>query len=901
MADERERSASDDETVVLASTSSDAGGAAVGSGVGRYVVLEEVGRGAMGRVLRAYDPKLQREVALKQVRGDVLGSEGAERLVAEARAMAKLSHPNVVAVYDVEETGDDSTSPLLLVMQYVAGQTLGSWVKATSRSWRAIIQAFCAAGRGLAAAHAAGLLHRDFKPANVLVGDDGVVRVTDFGLAKVDATTVASSTDGEPTSDTLTTTGTVMGTPRYMAPEQHEGEPLTAAADQYSFCLALWEALCGMPPFSGSDLVANKRRGPNAWPGTAVPGPVVQALRRGLHPDASARWPSMEALLDALAHDPAKRRARAMSVLGGVGALALAAVGWRAWATARADRCTEADARAKLAGAWDDARRAHVQAAVLGTEASYAPRAWERTAEALDDYAAAFVTMHVEACEATTVRGAQSAAVLDLRMACLHRARVDLAAVTGVLAEADLAAVQRAHDLTAGLRPLSRCADVEALEADVEPPLPDEAPTVEAMREHLAVANAAHDAGHYDEAEAALDAARASLDGIDYGPAHTEVALAEGRLFDAMGRYAEAEATLRRGLETAARWRQHREMSDAAGQLLFGVGYRQQRIEEGLAYRDLAMGLAQGDARREASAHNNLAVVLQAHGKHTEAEAEFRRALALWESTVGPDHLDVANANNNLVGNLHAQGKYAEAEVAARRSLALRETALGPDHPDVALSHNNLAGILIAQGEHTEAEAEFRRALTLREATLGSEHPDVGASRHNLATVLRAQGKTAEAEAEHRRALELWENTLGPAHPHVALARSSLTDVLRAQGKDTEAEAEHRRALALLDAAVDPDHPHLATSRSALAELLLDRGRLDEAHELAELAWRRHQEDDIAATARASTAFVLARTTWARGDQARARELAERALKDFAEDETQAAAVRTWLDDHPPR
>ncbi len=295
-------SGADMETVGMEGTAGAAGPiepeAGAGTTLGRFVVLEEVGRGGMGRVLRAYDPKLQREVALKVLRGEMLRGEGHARLVREAQAMARLSHPNVVAVYDVEDT----PRGVVLVMELVDGVTLQRWLR-TERAWREVLASFVDAGRGLAAAHAQGLLHRDFKPANVLVASDGRVKVTDFGLAKsapdgpasiqrasasfpsVDPSLLESSEVS--IADELTHAGTVIGTPKYMAPEQHCGEPLDAAVDQYAFCVVLWEALAGVWPFAppGSepepererddpyrDVVRRKLAGPGAWPtSVAVP------------------------------------------------------------------------------------------------------------------------------------------------------------------------------------------------------------------------------------------------------------------------------------------------------------------------------------------------------------------------------------------------------------------------------------------------------------------------------------------------------------------------------------------------------------------------------------------------------------------------------------------------------
>jgi eukaryotic-like serine/threonine-protein kinase len=922
----------------------------------RYKVVEEVGRGGMGRVLRAYDPKLQREVALKEVRSKLLGAELSRRLVAEARAMAKLAHPNVVAVYDVEEL---EHGEVVLVMEYVAGRTLGAWLE-TPRTWQEIVACFRLAGRGLAAAHAAGLLHRDFKPDNVLIGADDMVKVTDFGLAKVGATDSGASAsqsmnEGVPppgsSSEGLTKTGVVLGTPRYMAPEQHRGESLTPAADQYSYCVALWIALTGSPPFDRTGpyrIERAKELGPPDWPGGPTPPAIVAAIRRGLAPDPGARWADMHELLAALAVDPARRRRRWVQIAAGVGALGLAGLAVHAWGTARAARCTDAAAREHLEGAWGDSRRAEVRAAVLGVGATYATEVATRTDEALDQYASAWTRMHVETCEATTVRGEQSAAVMDLRMACLHRAKVELGAVASVLAGADASTVPKAHEVVASLRPLARCADIDALQADVEPPLPEESEAVEYVRTRLALCRAALKAVRNDEARSALDSARERVADVQYGPVHAELANTHGLVLERMGEYEESRVQLEEALRLASKWRQWSEMRDAATTLILVVGHRLRRFDEGMRYAEIAEGLAEGDPVREAAVARTISIVLCEQGEYVEAEAYGRRSLALLEALPDADPIEVAWTRNalataldlqgkldeaiaehdrvlallepmlgsdhphlgytrlNLAAVYYTQGKFLDSEASCRRSIAILETSMGAEHPQVAAARSSLATILDAQGKFAEAEVEHRRALAVQERVLGPDHPSTALARHNLAVTLRVEGKLEESEAEHRRALAVQERVLGPDHPHVAASHDNLAAVLFAQGKAAEAEAEYRRALALLEASLGADHPDVAPLRTRLARVLLARDEYDEARALAEAAWRLQEHADRSTALRGDTAFVLARVYWADGDaqqRARALELADRALADFnaSMDAKEATAVTQWLATHRPR
>jgi len=312
----------------------------IGDRVGRYLVLSSIGAGGMGVVFAAYDPQLDRKVALKLLRAN-LGANAKEartRLKREAQAIAQLNHPNVVGVYDVGTTDDGD---VYIAMEFVEGDTLTTWLKRWPRTWREILDVFHQAARGLMAAHSVGLLHRDFKPDNVLVGADGRVRVTDFGLARSlfldDSARGAATTQnalgprapqqtpaaGSPLQVDLTATGTVLGTPRYMPPEQLTGPSIDARADQFSFCVALYESLYGTHPLPGATSVSMLEHDEKALPppeGVKVPSAIARAVMRGLEKERSKRFPTMAALMHELTPRPQRSPVRFIA-LAAVGAL----------------------------------------------------------------------------------------------------------------------------------------------------------------------------------------------------------------------------------------------------------------------------------------------------------------------------------------------------------------------------------------------------------------------------------------------------------------------------------------------------------------------------------------------------------------------------------------------------
>jgi len=323
-----------------------------GSRIGRFTVLRELGSGGMGMVVAAHDPKLDRDVALKLLKPGERGQgrdDMKTRLLREARALAKLNHPNVISIHDVDTHEDE----IFIAEELVDGRDLRAWRREKSRAWRDALEVLCQAGRALAAAHAAGIIHRDFKPGNVVVDREERVRVLDFGLAKRleddpetsmvgEADTVAVPYS-EATAGSETRTGTLLGTPLYMAPEQHQYRAADARSDIFSFCVTLYETLYGEPPFAGTslqELRANVTGGNvrDAPQGADVPAWLRRVLLRGLRPNPDERYPSMETLLRDLERDPTAGRKRTLVVAGIAvsfalaGAAAVLGVAWRSGA-----------------------------------------------------------------------------------------------------------------------------------------------------------------------------------------------------------------------------------------------------------------------------------------------------------------------------------------------------------------------------------------------------------------------------------------------------------------------------------------------------------------------------------------------------------------------------------------
>src|SRR6218665_1486519 len=854
---------------------------------GRYTVLHALGRGSMGEVVSAYDSRLDRRVALKLLRSEADTGHSVEdlatRVVREAQAMARLSHPNVVAVYDVGTLEDGD---IFIAMEMVEGQTLRKWTEQTPRSWRDILRVYVAAGHGLAAAHEAGLVHRDFKPENVLVGRDERVRVTDFGLARADS----SPTLEMPQELTLpmgaldsplTMMGTLLGTPRYMAPELLRAGAADARSDVFAFCVALHEALYRGHPFAGAtqaESIQNQREGRVRPPpaGSDVPAWVERSLLRGLQADPSLRPASMRELINALDRDPEtgrrmRKRGWLVAALGG--SLVALAISSPFSASEQAAACTYLERR--LHGTWDADVRTRMERAFQATHLPHAKDTFTLVASQLDTYAATWVRLSTESCRASqdpeppvqelVVRGAY----------CLERRRGQLRTLTELYARGPTpGTLDRAVQAVQSLPPLEDCADAKALTSTVPPPEdPAVRAQVEALQMRMDQLEALRLAGGYADAVASGKEWLRQVEEVDYPPLKAQALYQVAALKESAGDYAGAEDLVRQAIPLAARSKDLRLVAKAWTLLVRQVGWRQARYPEAarmmlalesavecadddttraealsiqaITYQDMgryedalrlherALELRQKALGPQhamvAASINNLGTVLSAMGKFEAARVWYERALQLRRKTQGPSHPLVALSYSNLGATLLELGRYDEARDMHEHALAIRKKVLGLEHPDVASSLNNLGLAFGALGRHPEALSLQEQALAIRLKALGADHPDVANSHLSLGVSLRDLGRHAEARARFERSLAILEKALGKEHPDLAYPLDELGKLLREMGRPAEARVQHLRALALQEKALGPDHPLMANSLHGLGNSLRDLGRLEEA------------------------------------------------------------------------
>jgi len=918
-----------------------------GTTLGRYVVEERVGKGGMGVVYAARDPELHRRVALKLLLPDLDKSgstAGRMRLLREAQAMAQVSHRNVLDVYDVGTFEDH----VFLALEFIDGEPLSRWLKRERRSWRDVVSVFVAAGRGLAAAHAAGLIHRDFKPDNVMIAKDGRVLVMDFGLARAErgeaVVTQPVTRGAQPRLATLTEIGEVLGTPGYTAPEHLDGITGDARSDQFSFAVSLYAGVYGRRPWDARTFAEYRKRldaGLPDPPATSdVPAWVRRAIERGLALDPGARFATMDALLDALSTDPAIRRRRWL--VGGLAIVALVLAAVATVSSLRNDQPLCTGAERKLAGVWDDARRAALTKTFLASDRPYARTALAGVIERLDNQARAWTAMHKESCEATRLRGEQPASVMTLRMACLDQRLRELDQLVDIFVAADAGVVERSIGAASALSGLDACTNTKALLAAGTAPA-DLAirATVDGLRKQLARSKALFDTGKLAEAAEVARPIVAAAHAIAYRPLEAEalIRLAENDVRLQAGQV--AVDTLRAAARAAEASHNDEIRARALAWMVGVLGDDLGRPAEALVIAEDARAAIErlgGDRYIESILESSLGRTYNRTSEYAKMLEHHQNALNIRRKLFDDDDPHIANAYNNVAVALTQLGRYREALDTHRKAFAIRTKLLGVDHPDSAMSAINIGNQYYNLGDLDQALSYTATALTTAKRSLPAAHEIILIALANEAAILAELDRFAEANAAYdelfltlrarfpksarmaralsnhavlvliptghpdvavaqaEQAVEMTRRISGKLDDDVAFALESKGRALAAAGKLDAALAAFHEANAINEKVLAADHPKLLELLLGMGKVELAKRRPTAAAKVLERALAICERHDIGGKWRARVDFELARAV-VKTDHARALALATDARVWYASSTLKhdLAEVDEWL------
>jgi len=887
---------------------------AAGDLIGRYVVLDRIGAGGMGVVYAAYDPELDRKIALKLLRSwAVPGRRAQSRMQREAQALAKLAHPNVLMIYDVGTHGDR----LWLALEHVEGETLAQWLARTPRSWREVVTVMAAAGRGLAAAHATGLVHRDVKPDNIMVGSDGRVRVMDFGLARASAheDELEESSAGTSTSPEATEVGALVGTPAYMAPEQFHGAKASAASDQFSFCVAFYEALYGVRPFPGenvAEIAAAVLDGAVAPP-PATARPVPRWLRElvvhGLARPATDRFRSMDALLDALARGQGRARRRWVLVsLAGMLAVAGGAVAAKLAIDRDAQRTCDAEGQT-IAEVWpgrDEERRTAMQTAMLATDLPFAQTALEHTTPWLDRHAQAWAELRTSVCARAAIERTLAPEPAKRARACLDQRRDELESIVEVLVAADAVTVQQATAAAASLDPIEACGDFPMLERSGGLGEPGSRVAERELQRRLLLAAALRETGRRSEALARIDELVTQAESLGSRSLLAEALRQQAKAAAMLGDIVKAERAAERAFSIALGEGHDLLALEAVINLVLIVGYHGARPTDGLRWAEIARALIHRTGvqatRLEGFYLHDLAIV-QATAGDAEALATMERALELIERELGSEHPGTAGVIEDLGAMLFMRGELRRSLGFHERALAIKEAVLGPTHPALVHTLSNLGATYGELGEPDRAIAYLERALAVAEGGFGHNHIEVATALENLGVALRRRGDGEAGLPKLQRALQIREASLPADHPYVLRSLTVLGGLEIELERWTDALPHCERALALHERSPQPSSDQTITLLSTVGEALVGLHRANEAIPLLERALTVDEaaDADILAAPRFMLARALVETG---GDRARALELARTAAEAFngqgPDGSELAALVSRWITEHYP-
>ncbi len=810
-----------------------------GTMLGRYRVTGTRGAGGMGVVLSAYDPQLDRQIALKLLRPDASSDtpeRSHQRLVREAQLMARVRHPNVVTVHDVVLEG----TRVVIAMELVQGQTLRDWLEVKPRSRTEILSVFNAAARGLEAAHAAGVVHRDFKPDNVLVDERGQVLVSDFGLAwsqTAPGLSVDRHADTSTMASGLSRASATIGTPAYMAPEQLLGEPIDARADQFSYCVALFEALEHARPFEGNtvkELLTAMDAGRTRPMARAVPAQLVEALQRGLSRAPADRFPSMGALVEQLRERSRAPHVAAMGVV--LGAALVSGIVW----TNQQTKCGQTQAR--LQAVWSRAREDDVIAR-LGRQLS-AERA-ASVGATMREAIASLESAWSSVCARTDETSARTRTCLE--------ARVQQAEVTATVLALPQTEPRAVLSLSAKLEGADACLAGELL--TLLPPPASEATlaTIREARVAAMTADAARLSGKLDDAGAHAKRAVELSRTTGWRPVEADALLASAQVSRARGRFDEAEAGLTEALLAAEAGRHFEALARIAVQHILVVGTQSVRPRDAEPWVKRAEAALEQLPRPRLRAEVDVAITMlrAAQGRLEEGLAVSDRAL---EWTTRHDPISTGDLRS-LRAQLNLQhGRHGAALDEARQAAELRLSLLGASHPLSIHARLTLGEAQARAG--LAGDAQKTLTATLDEVRKRSDLNPVTAATGlvALSLALEERGEPAEALVAATQARELVVGIVGPKHRYAALAERGVGERLKAMGRYDEAVETLLRAIAIGSEAVGPEHPETLESRAVLAVAQASHGDSAARPEAMRLA-----ERCATVPAASGTALVLSR------------------------------------------
>jgi tetratricopeptide (TPR) repeat protein/predicted Ser/Thr protein kinase len=807
-----------------------------GETLGRYVVLETLGQGGMGIVLAAYDTKLDRRVALKLLRRHAsFDPENHARLLREAQALAKLSHPGVVSVYDVGEL----RGQVFIAMEYIDGPNLRRWTRETKRRPAEIIKVFRAAAKGLKAAHDAGIVHRDFKPDNVVIGSDGGVRVTDFGLALEAHVAAEPSSSGWESSGggsgRLTETGMVMGTPAYMPIEQHVGYTTDHRSDQFSFCVSFYEALYGVRPFAGNtadEYCLSIRKGELPPPpgNVSVPRRIHRAILKGLESKPEDRHASMQALIRAMTP---RTRNRRTWVLGGVGGLALGAAAVAA-VDASDQPCSTFDER--VAEVYGESHKRDMLETFTETGLPFAQEAYEATTGRLDDYADRWAGAAKDACLASE-RGEQSDHMLDLRMHCLDRARTRLHATVDVLSGADARIVREAVGLASSQAELGLCADLEVLERTaVLPANAEEAAAANELFEAFHRIEALRGAGRKEEAKMLFAEVEERIESSAYPPVRAAGMWTRGRLLgtdnqadEALEMFEQAHLTaMEHGLDPIA--------ANAASSLGFYLSEFKANFALSEHYLEIAVALAKasGSARIQSAVYGNLSALRVRQARLDEAVEAAQMEIDFARAGENPSALTIAEALRSHAHAVRLRDGPKAAQPLLVESLDYTLDNLGRTHPVLIQIYEDLSAVARQLGDNDKAYVHITAALDQARTLFGEDSLDVTYQIANMATVVGNLGRKDEALEMFTEADERFERELGRDHPIRAALLNNIAAVQMELERWDDGEASLIEALRIAKANTDEPNDTIAVLSRNIALNMIFRDRPGDAKPYAD-------------------------------------------------------------------